>query len=90
MAIVTQGELTNREREEMEFQQQMFDRQAEHTQKVKAMELEVTKIQAKWSSLLRLPIMIAKTPLFILMGVAYCIAVARRHEPSDNFWNLLK
>lgn len=90
MAIVTQGELTNREREEMEFQQQMFDRQAEHTQKVKAMELEVTKIQAKWSSLLRLPIIVVKMPLFIFMGVAYCIAVARRHEPSEAFWNLLK
>lgn len=88
MSIVSRDQLTDRERQEMEFQQQMFDRQAEHTQKVKAMELEVAKIEAKWSSLLKLPTTIVKLPLYIVLGVAICIALARKHEPSEAFWRL--
>jgi hypothetical protein len=88
--IVQREELTAAERERMHHDKDMFQLQAVHTQKVRAMELEVAKIDAKWSSLLKLPAMIIRLPLYVVLGVAYCIAAARKHEPSEEFWRLLR
>lgn len=88
--IQSRDELTPREREQMQYDKDVIELQAEHTRAIKAMELETAKLEAKWSSWLRIPITFIKLPVFILFGVAYCIAVARKHEPSDNFWQFLK
>lgn len=90
MAMITRDELTDRERGQMQYDKEMLQLQVEHTQKVKAMELEVAKIEAKWSVLLKLPLMIVRIPLYIVLGIAYCIAVSRKTEPSENFWRLLR
>lgn len=83
-------QLTGREREQMQHDKAMFDKHAEHTQKVRAMELEVAKIEARWSSLFKVPLAIVKLPLYVVLGVAYCIAAARKHSPPEEFWRLLK
>jgi len=88
--IASREELTPREREQMDHEREMFGLQAEHTKIVKSMELEVAKIEARWSVLLKLPLTIVKLPLYVIMGIAYCIAVARKVEPSEHFWHLLR
>ena len=90
MAILTHDELTNRERQQMEFEQQMFDRQSEHTQKVKAMELEVAKIEAKWSNIYRLPLTLVKLPLYVVLGISVCIAVACKRDVPEQLYDLLR
>lgn len=88
--IAQREELTAREREQMQHDKEMLAIQCEHTQKVKAMELEIAKIEARWSSVLKLPLTVARLPFLLVMGVAYCISVARKYELPENFWKLVK
>lgn len=61
----------------------------ESHERVRNAELELARIEARWLSWLRIPILIVKLPVYILFGIAYCIAIARKHEPSDKFWHFL-
>lgn len=117
--IQTRRELSEADREQHANEIEAFKLQAEHTQKVKQMELdgrrlelqtrlesakasresqerirnaelELARIEARWLSWLRIPMTVVKLPVYIVFSVAYCIAVARRHEPSDKFWQFLK
>lgn len=91
MTLVSPKEqLTPREYAEQEHEKTMFDKQADYNIEIKKLELEVTKLEAKFSSWLKIPITIVKLPLFIILGIAFCIAVARDKELSENFWNYLK
>lgn len=62
----------------------------ESQERIRDKELELAKIEAQWLSWLKVPITIVKLPVLVVFSVAYCIAVARKHEPSDNFWRFLK
>lgn len=53
-------------------------------------EVELKRLEAKWSSWLKIPITIVKLPIFMLFAIAYCIAVIRRVDPPKNYWNYLK
>lgn len=82
--------ITAREQMEWEREDRLLKEAQAHELKLKDIEVEVLKMEAKWSALLRLPIMLIKLPLLIVLGIGVCIAVARKHEPSDNFWRLFK
>jgi hypothetical protein len=88
--IHNREELTAREREHMDHEKQMFALQAEHTQKVKAMEFESVKVEAKWTNILRVPLAIVRLPLLVVFGVAYCIAMIRDREPTEDFWRIMR
>jgi ABC-type sulfate transport system permease subunit len=75
--------LSPREYETMNYEKEMFDRQA-------AYHLELTKYEAKWTSLLKLPVTIIRLPIYVVFAVAYCICVAKGKEPSENFWKLMR
>ena len=47
-------------------------------------------LEGKWASWLKIPATIVKLPVYIILAVAYCIAVARKTEVSEDFWRLLK
>lgn len=57
---------------------------------MKKMDIELAKLEAKWSAWLRLPSLIIRLPLLIILGIAYLIHAKKGIEPSDNFWRLLK
>ncbi len=117
--IQTRTELSGADREQHANEVEAFKLQAEHAQKLKAMELEgklaeikgrlesakasresqerirsaeleLARIEARWLSWLRIPITVVKLPVYVVLAISYCIAVARKHEPSDKFWQLLK
>lgn len=91
MTLTTPKEqLTPREYAEQEHEKTMFDKQAEYNIEIKKLELEATKLEAKFSSWLKIPITIIKLPLLIILGISYCIAVAKNKELSENFWDYLK
>lgn len=73
----------------MRYEEMMFDKQAEFNIKIKEMELEITKLEAKWSSWLNLPKTIIKLPVYCLMAIGYIISSIRNHEVSKDFWNFL-
>lgn len=62
----------------------------ESQERIRYAELELARLEARWLSWLRIPVTIVKLPVYIVFGVAYCIAVARKHEPSDKFWQFLR
>lgn len=82
--------MTAREREEFEQEKQAAKIQGDYNIKIKEMEIEVAKLEAKWSSWLRLPMLLIKLPVLVVFAIGYCISIARKHEPSQNFWNLFR
>lgn len=74
----------------LEHEKEQEIRQMEYGLKMKQLDVEVEKLQARWRSLLKLPVLILRLPLLLLLGVAYIIHVILKREPSDNFWNLLR
>lgn len=85
-----QEQMTPREREEFEQEKVAAAIQSEYNLKIKEMDLELARLQAKWSSWLEIPKTILLLPVRILFGFAYIVAVARKHEPSENFWKFIK
>jgi len=88
--IVQREELTAAERERMQHEKDMYAMQNNHIRNIKELELELATLEARWSSWLRIPITILKLPLYVVLGVAYCIAAGRKYEPPEAFWQLLK
>lgn len=82
--------LTPREAEQMSYEREGEKLQIEYGLALRDKEIELQKLQAKWSAWLRLPSLILKLPLLIILGLAYIVHAIRAIEPSEDFWNLLK
>ena len=82
--------LTAREREEFEQEKIVVQMQSEHTLKLKELELEVAKIEAKWTVLLKLPLYIVMLPVRILFGLAYICSMFTKKELPEEFWKFIK
>jgi len=52
-------------------------------------EIELRKLEAKWSSWLALPKMIIKLPVYILLGFGYTIQSVRKQTPTKEFWRFI-
>lgn len=55
-----------------------------------AAEIELKKLEAKWSSWLKLPSMIIKFPLYIFFGIGYVVDSIKGNDPTNNFWKFIK
>ncbi len=82
--------MTAREREEFEQEKEAAAIQADYNLKIKQMDLDLARMEAQWSSWMKIPITIIKLPVYVVFGIAYCIAMATKHEPSEDFWKFLK
>lgn len=83
-------ELSPREWAEYNNQKVMIELQMAHAKEMKVLELEVTRLEAKWSSWLKLPVTIIKLPVYVLFGIAFCIAQITKQEMPEQFWRLLR
>jgi len=94
-------ELTPKEHMMMEFQKDEAREAREHAIVMKKLEIELArdkyageielrKLEAKWSSWLRLPSLIIKWPLFIFFGFGYVIDSIKGNDPTNNFWKFIK
>lgn len=91
MAFIQQPEsFTPRELETMRYEKEQADAQMAYGLKIKELEIELQKLESRWAAWLRLPALIIKLPLLLVMGIAYIVHAITRIEPSENFWNLLK
>lgn len=90
MALNTsRTELTDREREEFEQEKTFAQLQSDHSLRLKELELEVAKIEAKWSVLLKIPVTLVKLPMLILFGFALIISTITKKDMPDRFWDYL-
>lgn len=55
----------------------------------KLAEVELKRLEMKWSSWLKIPVILVKLPLFILLGIAYICSMFTKKEMSKRFWDLL-
>lgn len=101
MAFEIQTELTPREHLLMEHEAEQARLVREYSLTAKQLELEIVReknraaielkrLEAKWNTWLRLPALIIKLPVFLVLGVAYIFAVCRKIEPPKDFWNYLR
>lgn len=101
MSFYENPELSPREHILMENETEERRLAREHAVRIKQLELELQreknsatiqlkKLEARWSSWLRLPALIIKLPLLLVLGVAYICAVLRKTEIPKEFWNIIK
>lgn len=91
MPLVQPSEtLTPREAYMLEYEKDQEIRQIEFGLQMKRLDIEADKVATKWQSLFKLPVLLLRLPLLLILGVAYIVHVCLKREPSDNFWNLLK
>lgn len=91
MRGVEHPELTPREFAIQAHEKEMYELQVQHEQTIKRMELEITRLDTKWSSWLRIPITLIKLPVYCLLAVGYIVTAFRDdNEPSVPFWDLMR
>lgn len=88
--VAQREKMSDFEREEFEQEKTVVQMQLEHAQKLKNMDYEVSKIEARWTVLFKLPAMIFALPLKLLAIIPLCIIYIKGNEPSENFWKFIK
>lgn len=83
-------ELTAREREEFEQEKELATLQAEYQLKYKAIDFELKKLEARWTSWLRLPALIILLPVKFIMAFAIPISVITKKDLPEAYWQFMK
>jgi len=81
--------LTPREVEEFEQEKTIAQLQADYQLRYQEKELEIKRIETKWTQLFRLPFAIILLPVRMLFGIGYIAHAIRGTQPSDKFWDWL-
>lgn len=101
MAIREETMLTPRESMLLEHDTEEARLSREHAIRLKTLELELArekykaeielkKLEARWSSWLSIPLVIIKLPVYLLLAVGYIFDSIRGYEPAKDFWKLLR
>lgn len=83
-------ELTPREWAEWNNQKEMWELQAAHEIQVKKLEIEVQKLEARWSVWLKIPLVILSLPVRVLLIIPLSIYAAKKQEVPQEIWKLLR
>jgi hypothetical protein len=101
LPIVDSPELSPREHILLENERDEARLVREHQVTLKRLELEIVReksqaqielrrLEAKWSSWLALPKTFIKLPVYLLFGLGYIVHAAKKQEPSKSFWRFLQ
>jgi hypothetical protein len=82
--------LTPRERAELDWEKESARMQMEYAEKVQALELEVRRLEVKWTQLFRLPLAILTLPIKLIMALAIPISVITKKDLPEAFWSFMK
>lgn len=82
--------LTPKERAELDWEKEAARMQIDYAEKVKAMDLEVRKLEAKWTSLYKLPMAIIWLPIRFIMSFAIPISVITKKDLPKEYWDFLR
>lgn len=85
-----QSELSKREYEEWQHEREVWEATAAHQIALKQLDLDLARLEAKWSSWLRIPLTIIKLPVYLLFGVAFIMSVIVKYDLPEDFWRFLK
>lgn len=90
MRSISNDQLTPREYEEYNQQKDMWELQSAHAKEMKLLDIEVQKLEVKWSSWIKLPLTIVRLPVLILFVIPLSIYAAKKQEVPEQLWRLLK
>lgn len=79
----TSNTITPREQFMMEAEKENLRVQLEHQKEMKQLELEVGKINSKWTTIFRLPLAIIKLPVQLVVAGALVVYAIRGVEPPE-------
>jgi hypothetical protein len=88
-AVNAREALTEREREEFEQEKEIARLQGDYQLRYKLLELDIQRIEVKWTQILRLPFALLSLPVKMLLTLAYIAHAIRGSEPSKSFWEYL-
>jgi hypothetical protein len=86
----TREALTARERAELDWEKESARLQIEYAEKMKAMEFEIKKVEARWTQVFRIPLEIIKLPVRMILAVAIPISVITKTTLPKEFWEFMK
>ena len=75
---------------ELEMRAKQADASRWSQERAKQAELELAELEAKWLSWLKVPLTLVRLPLYIVLGIAVCIGMARKSDVPDKLYALLK
>lgn len=85
MPIQTSSTLTPREYELQQYEKQMLELQMAHTIQVKQLEIELQKLEAKWSAWIKLPMVLLTLPVRILFVIPLSIYAITKQEVPEFY-----
>ena len=88
-AINTADSLTGREREEFEQEMAAAREQAEYQLKYRAMELDLKRLETRWTQVFRLPFALLSLPVRFVMALALIAYAVRKTNAPKEFWDYL-
>lgn len=89
-AINARESLTDREREEFEQEKEIARLQAEYQLKFKQMELDLRRVETRWTQVFRLPFAILMLPVRLVFATGYIAHAIRGTTPDEKFWDYLR
>jgi hypothetical protein len=89
-AINARDTLTAREREEFEQEKTIAELQAGYQLELKSLEVDLKRIEVRWTQLFRLPFAILTLPVRLVFAFAYIAHAICGTKPDDNFWDYTK
>lgn len=89
--IQSRETLTQREHIQMQYEREMWDKQAAHQIRLKELELEVLKTESRLSAWFKLPLTLVKLPVILIVAIGFVIGSFRKdYKPGEDFWKLVR
>ena len=78
-------QISPREYSTWQHEIEMFNLQADHTARMKDKEIEVQKLEAKWASWIRIPLVLITLPVRILFVIPLTVYAVTRQEVPEFY-----
>lgn len=75
---------------ELQLRQQDAIKSRKHQESMKELEYAIRFQESRWRSLLKIPLVIIKLPVYLILGIGASILLARGEELPDKLYEILK
>lgn len=82
--------LTPREVQEIQYEKEAWERQAQHQIALKNLEIQVMKEEARWGAWIKLPKLVILLPVLLLLVIPLSIYAATKQEVPEFYQRFFK
>ena len=83
------SEMSSREREEFEQEKEIAILQGDYQLKYREMDLEIKRLEMKWTQVFRLPAFIILLPVKLIAALGLLGYAVRKSSPPEKYWEFL-